>query len=108
MLVGEYDKYRYTLQCNLNFRNPSNLKMFKIIVTTETSPTKKSDMLSTTNSKLALVFLFSEHIFHITMLLPEIIIRKMRPKTLAIVILSHVVESVRSKYSQPLIVKFMI
>ena len=37
MLVGEYDKYRYTLQCNLYFRNPSNLKMFRVMVTTETS-----------------------------------------------------------------------
>ena len=107
MLVGEYDKYRYTLQCNLYFRNPSNLKMFNIMVTTETSPTKKSDMLSTTNSKV-FVFLFSEYILHITILLAEIIIRKIRPKALAIVILSHVVEFVRSKYSQPLIVIFKI
>lgn len=80
MLVGEYDKYRYTLQCNLYIRNPSNLKMFRIMVTTETSPTNKSDMLSTANSKLALVFLFSVYIFHITMLLAETVIRKMRPK----------------------------
>ena len=60
MQVGVYNKYQYTLQCNLINNTPSNLKMTEIIVGTETIPRKKSDMLSATNNKFALVVLFSE------------------------------------------------
>lgn len=60
MPVGVYDKYRYILQSNLKINNPSYLKMSTIIVGTENTPRKKSDMLSAKNSKFALVFLFSK------------------------------------------------
>ena len=60
MQVSVYNKYRYTLKCNLINNTPSNLKMTEIIIGTETIPRKKSDMLSTANSKFALVVLFSE------------------------------------------------